>query len=185
MVLPRTQCISIIDESIGNQARNNYNNNPEAGYPGSYSSSAQVIQHDWNRFRAEYPNNGGNGREFWLLQPGRTFPDLLRPSNYISDSLTHTVTVNRDNGSVANRSDWYAICNLDSQPPGSYVSLWLDISGSMKKSTVLASYNYFFQRCAAAGINIVFEESDQGERWSQDQRTDFLPSASFSGDPNF
>ena len=185
MVLPRTQCISIIDESIGNQARNNYNNNPEAGYPSSYSSSAQVIQHDWNRFRAVYPNNGGNGREFWLLQPGRTFPDLLRPSNYISDSLTHTVTVNRDNGNVANRSDWYAICNLDSQPPGSYVSLWLDISGSMTKNTVLASYNYFFQRCAAAGINIVFEESDQGERWSQDQRIDFLPSASFSGDPNF
>lgn len=185
MVIPRTQCISVIDESIGNQARNNYNQNPEAGYPSSYSTSAEVIQHDWNRFRADYPNNGGNGREFWLLQPGRSFPDLLRPSNYISDSLTHTVTVNRDNGSVANRSDWFAICNLDSQPPGSYVSLWLDISGSMTKNTVLASYNYFFQRCADAGINIVFEESDQGERWSQDQRTNFLPSASFSGDPNF
>jgi len=185
MVIPRTQCISVIDESIGNQARNNYNNNPEAGYPSSYPNSAAVIQHDWNRFRADYPNNGGNGREFWLLQPGRSFPDLLRPSNYISDSLTHTVTVNRDNGSVANRSDWFAICNLGSQPPGSYVSLWLDISGSMKLSTVQASYNYFFQRCADAGINIVFEESDQGERWSQDQRTNFLPSASFSGDPNF
>ena len=185
MVIPRTQCISVIDESIGNQARNNYNNNPEAGYPSSYPNSAAVIQHDWNRFRADYPNNGGNGREFWLLQPGRSFPDLLRPSNYINDSLTHTVTVNRDNGSVANRSDWFAICNLASQPPGSYVSLWLDISGSMRLSTVQASYNYFFQRCADAGINIVFEESDQGERWSQDQRTNFLPSASFSGDPNF
>ena len=188
MVLPRTQCISIIDESVGNQARNNYNNNPEAGYPSSYSTSAQVIQHDWNRFRADYPNNGGNGREFWLLQPAgsiRTVSQLLRPANYISDSLTHTVAVNRDNGSIANRSDWYAICNLQSQPPGSYVSLWLDVSGSMTKNTVLASYNYFLQRCAAADINIVYEESDSGERWSQDQRVDFLPSASFSGDPNF
>jgi len=185
MVVPRTQCISIIDESVGNQARNNYNSfPPPAPYPQSVSSSAQAIANDWTRFRDLYPNNSGTGREFWLLQPGRTQSQLLRPTSYINDSLTHTVTVARDNGNVASRSDWFAICNLGSQPPGSYVSLWLDVSGSMRKSTVLASYNYFIERCAAEGINVVYEESDQGERWSADQAVDFPPSASFSTDPN-
>ncbi|ADO99136.1 virion structural protein [Prochlorococcus phage Syn1] len=186
MVIPRTQCISIIDESIGNQARNNYNQNPPpAPYPQSVSNSTQAIANDWNRFRDLYPNNGGNGREFWLLQPGRSFPDLLRPSNYISDSLTHTVTVNRDGGSVANRSDWFSICNLDTQPPGSFVAVWLDVSGSMVLNTVRASYDYFFERCADAGIEIVLTVSDRGERWSADHAVDFAPSASFSTDPDF
>jgi len=186
MVIPRTQCISIIDESIGNQALNNYNRfPPPPPSPQTVSSSAQAIANDWNRFRALYPNNGGNGREFWLLQPGRSFPDLLRPNNYINDSLTHTVTVARDLGDTNSRSDWFAICNLQSQPPGSYVSLWLDASGSMTKATVQASYDYFIFRCTEEGINVVYEESDQGERWSVDQAINFLPSASFSTDPNF
>lgn len=186
MVVPRTQCISVIDESLGNQARNNYNNNPPPSpWPQSVSSSAQAIQNDWNRFRSEYPNNNGNGREFWLLQPGRQFSDLLRPNNFINDSLTRTRTVARDNGSTSNRSDWFAICGLDTQPPGSYVSLWLDVSGSMRLSTVRASYDYFFERCAAADINVVLNVSDQGERWSVDQTVDFPPSASFSADPDF
>lgn len=186
MVVPRTQCISIIDESVGNQARNNYNNNPPpAPYPQSVSNSTQAIANDWTRFRDLYPNNNGNGREFWLLQPGRTFPDLLRPQSYINDSLTHTVTVARDNGNVANRSDWFAICNLDTQPPGSYVAVWLDVSGSMTLNTVQASYNYFFQRCAEAGIEIVLTVSDNGERWAAEQAVDFPPSASFSTDPDF
>ena len=186
MVIPRTQCISIIDESRGNQARNNYNNNPPpAPYPQSVSNSGQAIANDWNRFRDLYPNNNGNGREFWLLQPGRQFSDLLRPSSYINDSLTHTVTVARDGGNVSNRSDWFAICNLETQPPGSYVAVWLDVSGSMTLSTVRASYDYFFERCADAGIEIVLTVSDQGERWSAEQAVDFPPSASFSTDPNF
>lgn len=186
MVIPRTQCISIIDESRGNQARNNYNNNPPpAPYPQSVTSSTQAIANDWTRFRDLYPNNNGNGREFWLLQPGRSFPDLLRPQSYIDDSLTHTVTVARDGGTVANRSDWFAICNLDTQPPGSYVAVWLDVSGSMTLSTVQASYDYFFERCAAAGIEIVLTVSDQGERWSAEQAVDFPPSAAFSTDPDF
>jgi hypothetical protein len=186
MVIPRTQCISIIDESLGNQARNNYNNNPPpAPYPQSVSSSTQAIANDWTRFRDLYPNNNGNGREFWLLQPGRQFSDLLRPTSYINDSLTHTVTVARDNNNVSNRSDWFAICNLDTQPPGSYVAVWLDVSGSMTLNTVRASYNYFFERCADAGIEIVLTVSDRGERWSAEQAVDFPPSAAFSTDPDF
>ena len=181
MVVARTQCISVIDESLGNQARNNYNNNPPpAPYPQSVSNSTQAIANDWSRFRAEYPE-----REFWLLQPGRQFSDLLRPNSFINDSLTRTRTVARDNGSTSNRSDWFAICGLDTQPPGSYVSLWLDVSGSMRLSTVRASYDYFFERCAANNINVVLNVSDQGERWAVDQTVDFPPSVSFSADPDF
>lgn len=177
--MARTQCISVIDESIGNQARNNYNTNPPpAPNPQSVTSSAQAIANDWAWFRSEYPD-----REFWLLQPGRSFPDLLRPASYINDPLTNTFTVNRDNGSAANRSDWFAICNLQSQPPGAYVALWLDISGSMTLSTVRASYDYFFQRCADAEINIVLTVSDQGERWSAEHVVDFPPSVTISASP--
>ena len=173
MVVPRTQCISIIDES---------------------SPSIATHTNDWNNFRANFPNNNGTGREFWLLQPAGSrwnFGDLNRPSNFLNDSLANgvvgggTFTVNRDNGNVASRSDWFAITNMASQPPGSYVSVWLDISGSMVFNTVAASYNYFVERCANAGINIILETSNSGERWIPGHNEFFLPSASFSTDPNF
>ena len=173
MVVPRTQCISIIDES---------------------SPSRSTHSNDWNNFRSNFPNNNGTGREFWLLQPAGSrwdFGDLNRPSNFLNDSLANgqvgggTFTVNRDNGNVSSRSDWFAITNMASQPPGSYVSVWLDISGSMVYNTVRASYEYFVERCAAAGINIILETSNSGERWIPGHNEYFLPSASFSTDPNF
>jgi len=173
MVIPRTQCISIIDES---------------------SPSIATHTNDWNSFRANFPNNNGNGREFWLLQPAGnrwSFSDLNRPPNFLNDSLANgtvgggTFTVNRDDGVVANRSDWFAITNMASQPPGSYVSVWLDISGSMVYNTVRASYEYFVQRCTAVGINIILETSNSGERWIPGHNEYFPPSASFSTDPNF
>ena len=162
MVVARTQCISIIDES---------------------SPSTSTHQSDWASFRNNYPD-----REFWLLQPAGTrwdFGDLNRPSNFLSDSLARTRTVNRDDGNVSNRSDWFEICNFDTQPPGSYVSVWLDISGSMVFATVEASYNYFIQRCTNAGINVILETSNSGERWIPGHNEDFPPSASFSSDPDF
>ena len=173
MVVPRTQCISIIDES---------------------SPSRSTHTNDWNNFRANFPNNNGTGREFWLLQPAGSrwdFGDLNRPNNFLNDSLANgqvgggTFTVNRDNGNVSQRSDWFAITNLSSQPPGSYVSVWLDISGSMVYNTVRASYEYFVERCTNAGINIILETSNSGERWIPGHNEYFLPSASFSTDPNF
>ena len=173
MVVPRTQCISIIDES---------------------SPSRSTHTNDWNSFRANFPNNNGTGREFWLLQPAGSrwdFGDLNRPNNFLNDSLANgsvgggTFTVNRDNGSVSQRSDWFAITNLSSQPPGSYVSVWLDISGSMVYNTVRASYEYFVERCTNAGINIILETSNSGERWIPGHNEFFVPSASFSTDPNF
>ena len=173
MVVPRTQCISIIDES---------------------SPSTTTHSNDWTSFRNNFPNNNGEGREFWLLQPAGSrwdFGDLNRPSNFLNDSLANgtdgggTFTVNRDNNVLANRSDWFAITNMASQPPGSYVSVWLDISGSMVYSTVQKSYEYFVERCNEAGINIILETSNSGERWIPGHNEFFPPSASFSTDPDF
>ena len=173
MVVPRTQCISIIDES---------------------SPSTTTHFTDWRDFRNNFPNNNGEGREFWLLQPAGSrwdFNDLNRPSNFLNDSLANgtvgggTFTVNRDDNVLANRSDWFAITNMASQPPGSYVSVWLDISGSMVYRTVQKSYEYFVERCNEAGINIILETSNSGERWIPGHNEYFSPSASFSTDPDF
>jgi len=162
MVVARTQCISIIDES---------------------SPSTSTHFSDWALFRSNYPD-----REFWLLQPAGSrwdFDDLNRPSNFLQDSLTRTRTVNRDDGNINNRSDWFEVCDLSTQPPGSYVSVWLDISGSMTLATVQASYDYFVERCNNNGINIILETSNSGERWIPGHDEDFTPSASFSADANF
>ena len=58
-------CISVIDESSGDQAITNYNRNEGqiASNP-NFSTSAQVIEWDWNNFRTNYPS-----RPFYLLQP--------------------------------------------------------------------------------------------------------------------
>ena len=153
-------CISIIDES---------------------SPSVSTHQSDWSSFRNNYPY-----RTFYLLQPTFTGDGtnpiystsrMNMPSNYINDPYANgTIQVNRDEGNVGLRSDWFALCNLDVIPSGAYVSVWLDISGSMVYATVQASYEYFVQRCNNAGINIILETSDSGERWIPGHNKDLPPS---------
>lgn len=152
-------CISIIDES---------------------SPSVTTHQNDWSAFRNNYPY-----RTFYLLQP--TFQGdgtnpvygtdrMNMPPNYLADPYANgTIQVNRDQGNVNLRSDWFALCNLDVVPEGSYVSVWLDISGSMVYATVAASYQFFEQRCEAAGLNIVLETSNSGERWIPGHNQDLPP----------
>lgn len=152
-------CISIIDES---------------------SPAISTHQSDWSAFRNNYPY-----RTFYLLQPAINANGSIRypisrmnmPNNYINDPYANgTIQVRRDDGNVNLRSDWFALCNLDVVPEGSYVSVWLDISGSMVYATVAASYQYFEQRCAAAGIIIILETSDSGERWIPGHNKDLPPS---------
>lgn len=64
------------------------------------------------------------------------------------------VQVNRDNGSITNASDWYAIANLDQIPDGSSIALFIDGSGSMTQNTVQASYNKLLTKLNARGITI-------------------------------
>ena len=151
-------CISVIDES---------------------SPSVSVHSSDWAAFRNNYPY-----RTFYLLQPsGGIWPlsALNMPSNYLSDPYANGgIQVNRDDGNAALRSDWFSICNLSVLPSGSVLSLWVDISGSMTFKTVQASYDYFKQRCDNAGIEIVLETSDRGERWIPGHNKPIRPSSNFT-----
>lgn len=113
------------------------------------SQSATTMQNSWNTFRASYPN-----RPFYLLQPESVAnPAILQvPSNYYTDPLSYYSRVNRDNGNIAQASDWYAICNIDALPDGSSVALWIDNSGSMTTATVKASLDLFNAKIARRNI---------------------------------
>ena len=77
------------------------------------------------------------------------------------------VRVNRDNGTAANASDWYTICNLDQIPNNSKVALFIDTSGSMTMNTVQASYDLLTQKLTARGITYITVQNSQ-EDWISD-----------------
>ena len=81
--------------------------------------------------------------------------------------------VNRDNGVVENASDWYDLCDIDSIPDGSKISLFIDNSGSMTTSTVRASYEKFLSRLSARNITIVVVENGF-EDWITSFDTDLI-----------
>jgi hypothetical protein len=151
-ILSAPVCISVIDES---------------------SPTATTIRNDWLSFRSNHPN-----RDFWLLQPGRTNPELKIPAEYEADSKANYSQVARDSGNTSLRSDWFVICNLGSYPAGTVISLAIDGSGSMTLSTVRASYDLFKQKCAEAGLVLV-ETTFGDERWAPPHNKD-LPNAESS-----
>ena len=121
-------CISVVDETDT-----------------QYDTQSE-LNTDWNDFRANFPK-----RPFWLLVPGGGTIKLPEP--YSSDPLANAqISVNRDGGQASNRSDWFAITGLDQVPAGTHVSLLIDNSGSMTKSTVRASLDLFLQKCNDAGL---------------------------------
>ena len=155
-------CISIIDE---------------------VSPSVSTQQSDWTAFRNNFPY-----RTFWLLQAviesnGNIRYPLSRlnmPSNYLNDPYANGgIQVRRDNNNANFTSSWFDICNLANVPDGTYVSLWIDISGSMVFNTIQASYNEFVADCAANNVNIILETSDSGERWIPGHNKTLPPSANF------
>ena len=153
-------CITVIDESLGNDVN--------------------VMRNDWLNFRQTFPS-----RTFWLLQPGnRPASDLLVPQEYFNDPRANgPVNVSRDNGNVAARSDWFAICNLAGLPSGSGISLAIDTSGSMTFNTISASYNLFVQKCAEAGFIVVLDDRFPNERWAPPHFIYLPPNATFSVNP--
>ena len=166
-------CVSVIDET-GNSAYNNssllnsiWNGSPAVIGQGSNSRG----------FRTAFPY-----RTFYILDPqdsGQSGVDV--PSGFLSDpNAFGPIRVNRDGGNAGSRSDWFAICNFQNLPYGTIVSIWIDISGSMTLSTVQASYDYFLQRCAAAGIEIVLSLSNSGERYIDEHIVYLPPSANFT-----
>ncbi len=154
-------CITVIDESQN-------------------SNTAASIRADWLNFRANYPN-----RIFWLLQPG-TGPasDLFVPTEYYNDPKANgPINVARDEGIVANRSDWFVICGLGSLPTGAVVSLAIDTSGSMTFNTIQASYDLFVEKCAQAGLVIILDDRFPNERWAPPHNKALPAEGSFSASP--
>lgn len=113
------------------------------------SQYATTMKDSWNNFRASYPN-----RPFYLLQPEAIAnpPELRIPSEFYSNPLSYYARVNRDNGNIAQASDWYSLCNIDDLPDGSSVALWIDQSGSMTSATVRASLDLFNAKIARRRI---------------------------------
>lgn len=161
-MVARVQCISVIDESNNSFPQTSFDN-------------------DWATFRTNHPD-----REFWLLQPQDptnpnkdTFADLKIPAAFESDPLAYKRVVARDQGNVANRSDWFDICQLDTQPSGAVISVAIDTSGSMTLNTVQASYDLFISKCAAAGLTIILDTVFSDERWIPPHDIPIAPSVGF------
>ena len=87
--------------------------------------------------------------------PDITIRDSSLPPGSKADGLTFgPVKVNRDDGVVADLTDWFKICDIDSLPSGSSIALFIDDSGSMRLSNVQASYDLLLQKCNEKGITI-------------------------------
>jgi hypothetical protein len=167
-------CLSVIDET-----NNSYYNN-QGDLNNVWQQNPPVIGGAVNNrrgFRTAFPY-----RTFYLLDPqgsGQSGIDV--PTNFPGDpNAFGPIRVNRDEGNVGSRSDWFSICNFGSLPYGTIVSIWIDISGSMRLSTVRASYDYFLARCATAGIEIVLSLSAAGERYIEGHIVYLPPSANFT-----
>lgn len=167
-------CISVIDET---------NNS-------TYSTNASLLNQIWNGSPAVVGGNVNSRRgfrtafpfrTFWILDPEPSSQSTSRninlPTAYNGDPNTNgPIRVNRDEGNAANRSEWFDICGLNNVPAGTYVSLWIDISGSMRLSTVQASYDRFISRCNAVGLIVVQNFSAAGERYIEQHIEYFPPS---------
>lgn len=165
-------CISVIDETNGS----------------AYSANQPLLNQIWNGSPAVVGGEVNNRRgfrtafpfrTFWILDPDPNNPprNINLPSAYNGDANTNgPIRVNRDDGNVGNRSDWFNICGLGNVPAGTYVSLWIDISGSMRLSTVQASYDKFIADCNTQGLIVVQNFSNTGERYIEQHIAYFPPS---------
>tara|TARA_B100001939_G_scaffold324954_1_gene317341 strand:+ start:1701 stop:3413 length:1713 start_codon:yes stop_codon:yes gene_type:complete len=94
-----------------------------------------------------------------------TINDTSRTPGSTANGLTFgPVQVNRDGGTVANATDWYDICNIDTLPEGSSIALFIDTSGSMTMATVQASYDAFVAKLNEKNITIT-TVTNSNEDW--------------------
>ena len=127
-------CIAVIDE--------NDTEDSQAG-----------VNAKWADFSERFPK-----RRMFVLRPTHPSLPLYTPQGP-GPNFFGPIAVARDQGNVALRSDWYALCNLDELPMNSFIALFVDNSGSMTTATVQASYNYFMQRLQERGIGVVVVEN--------------------------
>jgi hypothetical protein len=125
------------------------------------ATSRDTMQADWNTFLSRYPSS-----VLYALDPGGSSGNSLRaPPNFNSSGQGFgPINVSRDNGRPSNASDWFAICNIASRPPGTIVEYSIDNSGSMTFETVAASTDLFLQQCAAGGYPVTYKGMSK-ENW--------------------
>jgi len=142
----KLKCIAVIDES---------------------DNGVTVSVSEWESWRASFPE-----RKHYILQPtatGIAATAALMNSQvqavYVSgfDDGRLVQGVNRDDGNVVNRSDWFGIVGLQTGVD-TRIGLFVDVSGSMTLSTVQASYNKFLSDCSTAGIEIN-PQTNSAEDW--------------------
>ena len=127
-------CIAVIDENTG--------------------SSQFDVDSDWNNFYETWPT-----RQFNLLDVAGSFGDQTVKTPGIGTGMSPITNfrkfdVNRDDGVVANASDWFDIVGLSTFTGTSEVTLWVDSSGSMTPSNVQASLDLFLSKCESAGFTV-------------------------------
>jgi hypothetical protein len=124
-------CVAVIDEDS------------------SFGTPNQAAQ--WTEVRTQYPS-----RPFCLLVPN-PIGKVGIPSNFLADDLTIVeYNIVRDFGDQAIAEDWAVKCGLNfyaSNQVG-YVGLFVDDSGSLEKSEVIASYDKFIAFMATQTIEI-------------------------------
>tara|TARA_B100001113_G_scaffold337795_1_gene319377 strand:+ start:55 stop:663 length:609 start_codon:yes stop_codon:yes gene_type:complete len=72
------------------------------------------------------------------------------PSIRASGKTYGPIQVNIDNGIIADKSDWYTICDIDSLPEGSKVALLMP-----NTTTTQASYDDFIVKLTARNITVI------------------------------
>lgn len=99
------------------------------------------------------------------------------PESYQSDDYTSFhFDIRRDGGNEAEVENWASLCGLDVYTSSNvgFVGLFVDDSGSMKKSQVIASYNKLVADLAAKGIE-VREVVNSHENWIVPFLTTLVP----------
>ena len=141
-------CISVIDETDG--------------------QTQEKIDLAWQKFRRKYPN-----REFHILQPSAGRETFYLPKVNPKDYKYHRV--NRDEGVISDRSDWFDIVDLNRLARNSKIALSMDISGSMQKRTVQASFDLFMSNIRKN--NLIIEEVEIND---EDYISPFIVNFSFN-----
>lgn len=150
--------VSVIDEAIG--------------YP--HITTAETLKLAWDDFRATYPD-----RPFCLLQPrGRIKRDLQAPEAFWDEVDAGTSIfskVDRDNGDVSERDNWFQICNLEGlrQSGVTAVALFVDNSGSLSGTQIQASIDFFMERVEANNMELLDAIYNGDENWIQPHIVDY------------
>jgi len=158
-------CIAVIDET---------------------SPTQTIINDDWNAFRTKWPSRPFNIFRVERLEGGYSGVKLpsVSPTDYIVSDVA------RDDGVIADASDWFTLADLGGYVAGTTVTLWIDDSGSMNTASISASYDKFVADCASAGLLIEFRTSSVNADNGIDQERyiwpfiDNLLGGSLPQDPN-